>query len=472
MIKQLLLPVFVLLAGSFAAQVNVPANRLMAGKIKSLYNEKKYGDIYSMLGTELKKAMPEKEFCDFMQKNIFAYHGTVENFEHLKDETDHSEFIGNYTNGQLLLKLNVDSTGHVKLMQFLPHIGMPKTKITGYASDNSKTNKLDSLIDKVVTDYMQSPQNCGLSIGIYNNGKEYFYNYGETKRNTRILADPQTIYEIGSVTKTFCGVLLAVAISEGKVKETDDIRLYLPAGKFKNLAANGNYIQLVHLANHTSGLPRLPQNLEDQPGYDPFNPYNHYTTEMLYNYLSTISLVSEPGALCEYSNLGMGLLGIILENIYGKSFEELVKEKICTPFAMKSTAINLTTQQQQQFASGYNANGNETPHWDLPSLTAAGGLRSSTRDMLAFAKNNLEEKEPALKLSHQSTFNYGSNVGMAWQILKTKSGNTLFWHNGATFGSSAFCGFIKEKNCAVVVLSNSSTSVDPIALAILKFLQQ
>jgi CubicO group peptidase (beta-lactamase class C family) len=270
----------------------------------------------------------------------------------------------------------------------------------------------------------------------------------------------------------FCGILLAQAILEHKVKATDDIRMYLPKGKFKNLEVNGKFIQLIHLANHTSGLSRIPGDIEKDPAFDPFNPYAHFTKEMLIKYLETVELVSGPGTNCDYSNTGMGLLGMILENIYCKTFEELVEEKICAPAGMKNTTINLNAEQEALLATGYNTSGNVTPYWTLPATPAAGALRSTPKEMLLFTEKNLEEKDAAMKLSHQRTFNDGTEIGMAWQLLKTKQGNTLTWHNGATYGAGSFIGFIKEKNCAVVVMGNSGTQVDMIALAILKFLQQ
>ncbi|MBA3663712.1 MAG: beta-lactamase family protein [Bacteroidetes bacterium] len=472
MTRPILFALFILLSFSQLSQVNIKNNLAVADKIKTLYNQKKYSTIYVLLNKDFQKQMSEKEFIDFIQKNIFTYQRDLNNFEHLKDENDHSQFIGHFTNGELLMKLNTDSAGMISLLQFLPHLSMPKTKITDYASDNKKITGIDSLIDKIVTDYMQSPQNCGLSIGIFENGQEYFYNYGESKRLTRSLPESSTIYEIGSVTKVFCGILLATAITEKKAKATDDIRMYLPAGKYPNLETHDKYIQLIHLADHTSGLPRLPENIEKQANYDPLNPYKSYDEKILLEYLGKIQLTSEPGAICDYSNLGMGLLGVILEKIYKKSFHELVLEKICKPIGMNSTGVQLTPHQETFFATGYNSAGNETPHWELPGLTAAGGLRSCAKDMMLFLEKNLEEKDEALTLSHQSTVNKGDNVAMAWHILKTKSGNTLTWHNGGTYGASSFCGFIKEKNCAVVVLSNSGTPVDPIALAVLRFLQK
>jgi CubicO group peptidase (beta-lactamase class C family) len=374
--------------------------------------------------------------------------------------------------GDLRMDFNIDKNDMISMIQFLPYRAMPKTKITDYLSDNLARSKLDSVVNKVVKDYMQSPQNCGLSIGVLMDGKEYFYNYGETSRNSKTLPGKNTMFEIGSLSKTFCGILLAHAILENKARADDDIRKYLPDRGYKNIESGGKPVTLVQLANHTSGLPRIPEDIEVQNPYDPLNPYKNYKREMLFNYLQKVELSSQPGKVCSYSNTGMALLGIILEKIYGKSFDELVKEKICAPLGMPNTAMKLSEEQAKQMAKGYNTSGKETPYWELNDLCAAGGLRSNPMDMMRYLKQNMEEKDEALKLSHQPTFTDGNNVGMAWQIMKNKLGNTLVWHNGATFGFCSFAGFIREKNCGVFILSNSGTTVDHVALQILKFIQQ
>jgi CubicO group peptidase (beta-lactamase class C family) len=345
------------------------------------------------------------------------------------------------------------------------------SKRTSYLSDNKLKTTLDSAINKMVVDFMQSPQNCGLSIGIIKDSTTYFYDYGETKRNNKTLPDKNSIFEIGSITKTFCGIILAFAVKEGKIKLDDDIRKYLPE-KYSNLEMNNQFIQIKHLTNHTSGLPRLPDNLKDQTDFNILNPYKNYTKTMAFEFLKTVKLTNEPGKVFEYSNFGMGLLGIILEKIYGRSFEEIVKEKICLPNGMNSTSVNLSPEQLNLLTDGHNTAGVITPHWDLGDLVAAGGIKSSTNDMINYLQYNLNENDGAVTLSHQSTFNNGSNVALAWHIIKTKLGNELVWHNGGTFGYSSFCGFIKEKKCAVVILSNTSTNVDQIGISIFKFLQK
>lgn len=343
-------------------------------------------------------------------------------------------------------------------------------KRQSYLAANPKLSDLDLLVDSMVKSFMQSPQNCGLSIGISKNGNTYFYNYGEIKRDSKKLPDQNTLYEIGSVTKTFCGLLLANAVIEKKIKLDDDIRKYL-SGKYPSLMYNKRPIHISDLANHTSGLPRVPLNLMQQPGFDSLNPYQNYKKQQIFDYLKTLKLTREPGTVCDYSNLGMALLGVILEDVYGKSFEELIKEKICDKNGMSNTTIQLNGDQLSRFAEGYTDEGLNTPHWDLGAFVAAGAIRSTSEDMLKYLTYNLEEKDAVAQLVHKITFNNKETVALSWFLKKTKAANTLIWHNGATYGFSSFCGFIKEKNCSVVILSNSGTNVDYIGIALLNYLQ-
>ena len=139
---------------------------------------------------------------------------------------------------------------------------------------------------------------------------------------------------------------------------------------------------------------------------------------------------------------------------------------------MPDTKINLNDDQTKRFATGYDSNGNETPHWDLGDLAGCGGIRSTADDMLKFARANLEETDPVLKLSHASTYKDDrNNVALAWQLATTNKGNELIWHNGRTAGFTSFCGIIKNRDLAVVVLSNSGNPVDQIAIGIMRLLQ-
>jgi CubicO group peptidase (beta-lactamase class C family) len=445
----------------------------VAENLKKEYNAKNYKVLYSFLDKDFQKQMSEKELSDFFKFNIYDYYGDIVKITYKDHKNSFHNFDVELNKGKLDLALSCNEEGKISGMQWLPHKEIsPVTKINPYyLSDNAKTSFWDLKVDSIVKNYMLNADNCGLSIAIINNEETTYYNYGQTKRKSNQLPGNKTIYEIGSISKTFTGILLSQAIIDKKLSLNDDIKKYLP-GDYKNLEYKGKRIEIVHLANHTSRIPRVPSDIAQQKDYDPKNPYKNYNKEMVFNYLKTITIDTLPGVKSEYSNLGMALLGIILETVYKKPYEELITEFICKPFQMPNTKLYLNTDEQKNFATGYDSYGEEVTHWDLGDLAAAGGLRSTTTDMVNYVNANMNESNAAVKLSHSSTFNDGrNNTGLAWQILTTKKSNELIWHNGGTYGFVSFCGFIKSKKCGVVVLSNSAGSVDYIALGILKLLQ-
>ena len=332
-----------------------------------------------------------------------------------------------------------------------------------------KTSALDWKMDSIVKSFMDNPANCGLSIAVYRDKKISYYNYGNVKRGANVLPNNKTIYEIGSVSKTFTGILFAQAINDKKLGMNDPLKKHL-GEEYAHLSYKGKDIELVHLVNHSGRVHRVPFNLAAQANFDQQNPYKNYKKEMVLEYMKKMKPDTFPGVKSEYSNLGMALLGIIEEKVYNKSYEELITEYICTPLGMTSTKI--TGIDTTRFAKGYDSNGAQTQYWDLGALSGAGGIRSTSEDMMKYVIANLEEKNAAIKLSHYTTFNDAKNhIGMAWHLTQTKKGNELIWHNGRTAGFSSFCGFIKSKDVAVVVLGNSGNPVDQIAIGILKLLQ-
>jgi len=441
-----------------------------ADSIKLYYNAKNYKAIYNLLSPTLQKQITDQQFTSYFTIHFNKYYSLIKTNYLDKDK---SNFFYNsfFEKDTLKLILRVNLLKQIEEMEFKPLREKISTKNLNYKSDNKKQTTLDSLIDNMVEVYMQNPQNCGLSIGIIKDGKTLFYNYGETKKGNAQLPNNKTVFEIGSITKTFCGNLLAIAVTEKKINLDDDIRTYLPQ-PLKNLELNSKPILIKHLANHTSGLTRLPDDFEKQIDYDILNPYKNYTKQLLYTYLKVTLLSSEPGTVCEYSNLGMALLGLILEDVYKKTFEELVNEKICNPYKLSDTKINLLPTQLNNFANGHNDLGETTPHWDFASFYAAGALKSNTNDMLNFLNYNLTELDEATKLAHLTTFNNGTTIALAWQKMQRKNTKELVWHNGATGGFTSFCGYIKENNCGFVILSNSINRCDFIGLALYNYLQK
>jgi CubicO group peptidase (beta-lactamase class C family) len=149
---------------------------------------------------------------------------------------------------------------------------------------------------------------------------------------------------------------------------------------------------LAHLAEHTAALPRLPGNLWATVT-DKKNPYRDYQVPHLYEYLSEAAIGSPPGTGVAYSNLGAGLLGHVLALQAGRSFEDLLAERVLHPLELADNGITLSPDQAARLAPGHTIKGEPTPNWDIPSLAGAGALRSTAAEMLTFLRAKLDPPE-------------------------------------------------------------------------------
>jgi CubicO group peptidase (beta-lactamase class C family) len=322
-------------------------------------------------------------------------------------------------------------------------------------------------IDAAVRPLIASGKYMGLAVGILQDGRSRVFGYGRRSSENGSPPDGDAIFEIGSITKTFTGILLMQKVAEGAMALDDPIRKHLP-DSVRVPTRNGKEITLLHLATHRSGLPRLPVNFAPK---DSSNPYADYTFPDLYDGLATCELSADPGERYEYSNLGMGLLGHILELKSGRSYEPLVVERICRPLGMNDTRITLSEDQRKRLAPGHLPNGKTVPNWDLPGLAGAGALRSTANDMLRYLEANFGDAYAAAHL-RRANIGMGMGIGLAWHLLPlVPKGPTIVWHNGGTGGYRCYAGFVKSTRTAVVVLGNSTSDTDALGLSILKLLQ-
>lgn len=302
-----------------------------------------------------------------------------------------------------------------------------------------------------------------IAVGVIDSTGVHFYNYGKTKNENGKNVDQETIYEIGSISKIFTSLLFAEMVSEGKMNLDDPIEKYLTNVQVPDY--KGVKITLRHLATHNSGLPRLPSNLD--LAVDPSNPYAHYDEKMLLGFLEKYKVLNEPGAKHEYSNLGAGLLGYILTKESGLSLEDLFYEKVGKRIFADNTKITLTAKQKENLAIGH-AGGDVVPSWDFQdALAGGGGFKSTVSEMLnfLFLQLNLGENNRTLatKLTQKIQADVDQKMGLGWHFYK----EDILWHNGGTGGYRSFCGIDLEKNRGVVILSNSTYSVDDLGLHLL-----
>jgi serine-type D-Ala-D-Ala carboxypeptidase/endopeptidase len=189
----------------------------------------------------------------------------------------------------------------------------------------------------------------GISVGITDRGQRRFISYGYCDRARRKPVDADTLFEIGSVTKLLTVLLLADMAQRGEVSLDDPVSKHLPA-HVSVPERDGCAIKLVHLACHTSGLPRIPSDLDVHSA----NPYADYSAEKLYQFLGSCDVVRPSGMVAEYSNLGMGLLGHVLALRAATDYETLVKARICAPLGMTSTSIASSPEAVKALASGHD----------------------------------------------------------------------------------------------------------------------
>lgn len=299
--------------------------------------------------------------------------------------------------------------------------------------------------------------------------------------------DADTVFEIGSITKPFTGLLLADMIERGEVTLEEPVAQLLPE-PVKSPSYEGRPITLLDLVTHTSALPRLPRNLAPA---DPNDPYADYTREKMFEFLTSYKLRRAPGDRSVYSNYGMALLGEALALRAKSDYASLLHERICAPLGMNDTRIELDAATAGRLTPGHDADGQPSPNWNLAAFAAAGGIRSTARDMVRFVQANLylpagattpgtpatglpqvsDALRRALALSqlprHKVVAPAGE-IALAWMIQP--DGNTV-WHNGETGGYHSFTAFDRARGIGVVVLSNTvGGAADELGFRLMKLL--
>jgi len=276
--------------------------------------------------------------------------------------------------------------------------------------------------------------------------------------------DGDTVYEIGSITKTFTATLLAQAVKAGRLSLDTPVAQLL--GDFKMPSRGGKEITLGGIATQFSGLPRMPSNFAPA---DAANPYADYDAAKLRAFLAGYELPRDPGAAYEYSNLGFGLLGYALAQSVHTSYGALVEDGVLKPLGMNSTGVALTDAMRAHLAPGHDVNGKPAKNWDLDALAGAGALRSTASDMTRYLRANMgldpSPLSEAMRFAQEPRrdMNKAMRIGLAW--ITTDKG--IVWHNGGTGGYRSFAGFSADRRHGVVVLSDSAVDVDDLGFAAL-----
>ena len=262
---------------------------------------------------------------------------------------------------------------------------------------------------------------------------------------------PDSVFQIGSVTKGLTGLLLADLDARGQVSLADRATDYLPG-------ASPGRVTLLDLATHTSGLPRLPPGLLRYALLRPRDPYAWYPARRFLREARR-SLAAAPGGQPYlYSNYGFGLLGYLLGQAAGTGYERLLAERVCGPLGLLATALDAASVQTP--VQGYQR-GRPVPPWRLGVMSAAGGLYSTAADLARLLTACLEPDTTSLgsvirsALAPRAPISGNQEIGLAWHHV-LRDGRRVIWHNGMTGGYSAIVAFSPARRAGIAALANGA----------------
>ncbi|MFJ2989550.1 class C beta-lactamase [Collimonas sp. NPDC087041] len=364
---------------------------------------------------------------------------------------------------------------------------------SSFAAGTIDQSKITDTVDATIHPLMQKYSIPGMAIAVTINGKNYFYNYGVTSKETQQRVTNKTLFEIGSFSKTFTATLASYAQVGGNLSLSDSPSKYFPflrGSSFDN-------ISLVNLGTHTAGgLPlQVPDNIDN--------------TDQLMDYFKHWEPTHAAGTFRKYSNLSIGLLGMIAAKCMNVSYEDALEKKMFPELGMTHSYINVPADQMKDYAQGYTAK--DVPVRLNPGIlaTEAYGVKSGSADLIRFIDDNIqasrlsEKLQRAIKDTHTGYFKSGEfTQDLIWEqypypveLKQLLAGNdpgviyqgsvasklspplppqadVLINKTGSTNGFSTYAAFIPSKQIGIVILANKSYPIDQRVTAAYQILTQ
>ena len=330
----------------------------------------------------------------------------------------------------------------------------------------TKTAIVQTTMDVNAQSLLSDSSLTSVSIGILKDGVAYTSHYGELDAGKGNPPNDETIYEIASVTKTMTGTLVAQAVVDGKLNLDDDIRKHLK-DDYPNFQYKNKIITIKHLLTHTSRLPanmlgvgELLKNRDDNTFKKVEEIAKNYSKEILFEQMENAMLDTIPGLIYEYNNLAPNLMAHILENVYQKSFDELLNDFIFKKSGMTSTKMSLSEDEKVRLANGYDGKGNMMPYMPMPMWGAAGGMKSTTADLIKYMRLQLDTINPTIVESHRLNFFVNPNFSLGYYWLVKNNGEGIYYsHHGGAMGMQNWFFVFPAYNMGVSVITNSSAEV-------------
>ncbi len=412
---------------------------------KVSYNAGDFENIFNSFSTEMKTALPIEKANQFFS-GLKSQNGNIRDGIFLNFENESfAVYKTTFEKATLTVNISINDVSLINGLYIKPYVEEKKS-----TAINGLLNFPIGIANEIYSLTRDFPNETQLSIGVVKNGNVKYYGIIIKNDTIKSIKNQTKIFEIGSITKVFTSSVLASLAIDNKLKLSDFINDYYTTS-FNNNAK----ITFLELANHTSGLPRLPENLDL---LNEANPYKSYGVNELNEYLTKLLLIENNNENnFEYSNLGAGLLGNTLGLSQKQTFNELLKKSIFKKYKMGNSHTS-SKGIENQIIKGLDEKGQEVSNWEFDVLFGAGGILSTSEDLVKFSQAQFDKKNKELELTRKPTFDIDEDmkIGLGWLILKSENEFKWVWHNGGTAGyTSSIVLDIAKKN-GVIILSNVS----------------
>ena len=465
--------IIIILSFSFSyTQDKNPNNLSLMKSIVEIFNSNNYDQIYSMFNDRLKNEVKSDIVLKFFS-DVKGFHGKIKDFEFMKfDKGTSGEIAIGTLNFIKFSKSNFPVERYKifferEILQ-LDLVVDNDQKIDDISLDQyidetvsqRAINKL-KIYEEIINEKQQKlifnkskylPNNTQVSIGVIKNGQANYYGIKRQNDSIYTVNNSKNIFEIGSISKVLTANILSKFVLENKINLNDNVNNYFDL-KLKDSAQ----ISFKSLANHTSGIPRMPNNFSYSSEKNPLNPYKEYKVDDLETYLlDSLKINQDTEGKFLYSNLGFALIGYTLSKIDNQDYKSMFDSYIFSKYDMTNSTFK-KEEVNDLLVKGLNSQGDEVPNWDLQIFGPAGGVLSNAEDMAKFIIAQFDEKDKELKLLRAQTSKINSRLGMGlgWFIENPKSNKKrMYRHGGNTGGySSMIIVDVKNKN-GIIILSN------------------
>ncbi|MGQ0828787.1 MAG: serine hydrolase domain-containing protein [Bacteroidota bacterium] len=309
----------------------------------------------------------------------------------------------------------------------------------------------------------------GLAIAFHTKGKDFYFEMGDKSVLGNDAVTKDTLFEIASITKIFTASLIAVLIAKKKISLQSTLGEIYKG--IINIHPSFYTITISQLLSHTSGLPRIPDEILSKMS-NLENPYADILQADFYELFEKGIPLGENIYL--YSNFGFGILGDIVQLKTGLSYDIAVEELLNFPLSLTNTKQDIETIVPLDIALGYTWLGTQTPYWKNNAFAGAGCLFSTSSDMLKFIKANIYQDTSIGNILSSTHRLQTKNVAMGWHkygfLLSLIGFRSYLWHNGMNGGFSSYLAVSPKKKSGFILLTNKAISIDDFGIELLSYL--